>query len=143
MIPFEEYVFNISFSHFSLWQLKASSWLELVKFSFTKFSYLAYQLLIHLNFWISSWHIVSAYNIFHSSISRWSFLNYFGLSYAMAIFYIVMGNLNVGNFKYFSNERSRFLSSILSGIPVISILFLRSCCSTEFVAVSRIMTSVL
>ena len=35
MIPFEEYVFDISFSLFSLRQLKASWWLYLVKFSFT------------------------------------------------------------------------------------------------------------
>ena len=34
MIQFEEYVFDISFSLFSLRQLKASWWLYLVKFSF-------------------------------------------------------------------------------------------------------------
>ena len=37
-------------------------------------------------------------------------------------------------------ECSRFLYLILSGIGVISILFLQSYCSTDFVAASRIMT---
>ena len=35
MITFEEYVFDLSFYFLSLWQLKASWWLELVMFLFT------------------------------------------------------------------------------------------------------------
>ena len=40
------------------------------------FWYLTYQFLIHQNFWIFSCNIRSAYNIYDSPISRWSFLNY-------------------------------------------------------------------
>ena len=68
MIPFEEYVFDISFSLFSLRQLKANC--------SQIFWYLTYQFLIHRNFWIFSCCIGSAYNICNSPISRWSFLSY-------------------------------------------------------------------
>ena len=73
-IPFEEYIFDTSLALFNLWQLKASWWSELVKFSFTIFWDLVYQILRHQNFWISSYCTGSAHNILDSPTSLWSFL---------------------------------------------------------------------
>ena len=136
MIPFEEYVFDISFSLFSLRQLKASWWLELVKFSFTN---------------------ILVFDIPILDPSK--FLNVF-LLYRIYLQYVRFTNLTIVFFELLFDfpmpwqssillweiwlsaplntsitQCSRFLSAILSGIPVISILFLRSYCSTEFVAV--------
>ena len=65
---------------------------------------------------------------------------FFELFYAMVVLYIVMGSLNDGSFKYFNNGMLEVFILDIAGIPVISILFIRSYCITELVAVSRIMT---
>ena len=76
MIPFEEYLFDISFHLFSLQQLKASWWLKLVKFSFTNI--LVFDIPIpdplKLLSFLVLYRICLQY--FNSPISRWSFLNY-------------------------------------------------------------------
>ena len=117
MIPFEEYVFGISFSLFSLWQLKTGWWLKLVKFSFTdilvfdapnrdplKFLNLQY-------FWFTNLMIVF-FELPLDFLMRWQ-----SSTSLWEIWMSAALNASIV-------ECSRFLSLILSGIPVISMLFL-------------------
>ena len=90
IIPFEEYVFHISFFLLSLPQLKAIWWLELVKFSLTNILVYAIPIPVHRNFSIFSYYIGSTSNL------------------AMVLFELLlvfpMGNFNIGIFKYSNNE---------------------------------------
>ena len=129
LIPVKGYVFDISFAFFSLRKLKANWWLELFKFFIHKYSGLFFSITQDL---------LTIFSI-HQSHDGLFWIT-FWLSYETAVLYISMRNVDVGRLKYLNNGCSRLLSPILSGIPVISILFLWSYCSTEYVSASRVMT---
>ena len=101
IIPFEEYIFDTSLALFNLWQLKASWWSKLVKFSFTNI----------LGFGIpnpDTYKNSEFLPIIQDLLTIfWIHQPPYGLSYVMAVLYIFMGNLNVSSFKYLT-ECSRF-----------------------------------
>ena len=89
MIPFKEYVFDISFSPFSLQQLKTSWWLDLVKFSFTN------TLVFGIEFLPILQDLLTIFSIHQSHDGL--FWTIFGLSYGSFLYRYV------GSLKYFNN----------------------------------------